>query len=173
MEQKSNTLLHCMAHSLVPEVIPFHAWLQDGISMNKSKCLKRLLPNQTDLQKVYAKYGAFSSGLDYFNQPHWANHGASTPLIQALAFKLLVQPASSSCCERNWSTYSLVQSVTRNRLATSRAEDLVFVHCNLCLLSRQSLPIFKDQRGGGDLFDIKGCEMMELAQLSLDDPCKQ
>ncbi|GMP42453.1 hypothetical protein CsSME_00012201 [Camellia sinensis var. sinensis] len=157
------------------------------VSMNRSKCLKRLFPNQPDLRKVYAEYGAFSSGSDYFNWPHvidarmfeeplswWANHGASAPLLQALAFKLLVQPASSSCSERNWSTYSLIQSIKRNRLATSRAEDLVFVHCNLHLLSRKS----KEYKEGptkywdicGDLFDIEGHDIMELAQISLDDP---
>ncbi|XP_028095181.1 uncharacterized protein LOC114295183 [Camellia sinensis] len=189
-----------MAHSLVPKYY-CRAWLQDGsngiprispdedheVSMNRSKCLKRLFPNQPDLRKVYAEYGAFSSGSDYFNWPHvidarmfeeplswWANHGASAPLLQALAFKLLVQPASSSCCKRNWSTYSLIQSVKRNRLATSRAEDLVFVHCNLHLLSRKS----KEYKEGptkywgicGDLFDIEGHDIMELAQISLDDP---
>ncbi|KAL7174722.1 hypothetical protein ACSBR2_033876 [Camellia fascicularis] len=96
------------------------------------------------------------------NLSWWANHGASTPLIQALAFKLLVQPASPSCCERNW------------KKLTSRAKDLIFVHCNLRLLSKKS----KEYKKGptkywdicGDLFDIEGREMMELAQLSLDDP---
>ena len=74
-----------------------------------------------------------------FEQPlsWWANHGASTPLLQALAFKLLSQPASSSCCERNWSTYSNIQSIKRNKLATSTAKDLVFVHYNLHLMSRK------------------------------------
>ncbi|KAK9287264.1 hypothetical protein L1049_015677 [Liquidambar formosana] len=68
----------------------------------------------------------------------WANHGASTPLSQALAFKLLVQLASSSCSsERNWSTYSSIQSIKRNRLTPKRSEDLVFVHCNLRLMSRK------------------------------------
>ncbi|GFY85412.1 hypothetical protein Acr_04g0001500 [Actinidia rufa] len=82
--------------------------------------------------------------------------------------------ASSSCCERNWSTYSMIQSVKRNRLAISRAKDLVFVHCNLRLLSRKS----KEYTEGpskywdisGDQFDIDGQEMIELAQLSLDEP---
>ncbi|KAL8535464.1 hypothetical protein ACS0TY_011189 [Phlomoides rotata] len=66
----------------------------------------------------------------------WANHGASTPLLQSLAFKLLMQSASSSCCERNWSTYSFIQNIKRNKLTPSRADDLVFVHYNLRLLSR-------------------------------------
>ncbi|XP_052490785.1 uncharacterized protein LOC105793263 [Gossypium raimondii] len=34
----------------------------------------------------------------------WLVHGASIPLLQNLALKLLGQPSSSSCCERNWST---------------------------------------------------------------------
>ncbi|KAH7843532.1 hypothetical protein Vadar_017835 [Vaccinium darrowii] len=82
--------------------------------------------------------------------------------------------ASSSCCERNWSTYSVIQSVRRNRQATSQAEDLVFVHCNLRPLSRKS----KEYTEGpskywdisGDQFDIEGQEAAELAQLSLDEP---
>ncbi|KAK6791464.1 hypothetical protein RDI58_010545 [Solanum bulbocastanum] len=57
-----------------------------------------------------------ASGSGYFSEPHvieammyedslswWANHGVSAPLLQQLANKLLTQPASSSCCERNWS----------------------------------------------------------------------
>lgn len=197
---KSNTPLHCMAHSLVPKYY-CDAWLNGGgngvtrvaphedheVSINRSKCFKRLFPNQTDLRKVYTEYGAFSTSSEYFGQPHvidarmfeepiswWANHGASTPLLQALAFKLLSQPASSSCAERNWSTYSVIQSIKRNRLTTSRSEDLVFVHCNLRLLSRKS----KEYTDGptkfwdisGDQFDIEGQEVGELAQLSLDEP---
>ncbi|KAF7150914.1 hypothetical protein RHSIM_Rhsim02G0150800 [Rhododendron simsii] len=60
--------------------------------------------------EAYSEYGAFSSGSDYFSQAHvinarmfeepiswWANHEASTPLLQALAVKLLLQPAFSFC----------------------------------------------------------------------------
>ncbi|KAG5532736.1 hypothetical protein RHGRI_027140 [Rhododendron griersonianum] len=197
---KSNTPLHCMAHSLVPKYY-CDAWLNSGgigvarisphedheVSLNRSKCFKRLFPNESDLRKAYSEYGAFSSGSDYFCQAHdisarmfeepiswWANHGASTPLLQALAFKLLSQPASSFCCERNWSTYSVIESVKRNRLATSRAEDLVFMHCNLRLLSRKSKEYTERPSKywdiSGDQFDIEGQEVAELAQLSLDEP---
>ncbi|XP_059638978.1 uncharacterized protein LOC132281276 [Cornus florida] len=147
----------------------------------------KIKSNQDDLRKVYIEYGAFSSGSGYFNEPHvidaklyeepiswWANHGASTPMLQTLAFKLLSQPASSSCCERNWSTYSLIQSIKRNRLTTSRAEDLVFVHCNLRLLSRKK----KEYKEGptkywdlcGDKFDIDGNTLGELVELSINEP---
>nr|XP_009779315.1 PREDICTED: uncharacterized protein LOC104228535 isoform X2 [Nicotiana sylvestris] len=66
-----------------------------------------------------------------------ANYGVSAPLLQSLAYKLLTQPASSYCCERNWSTYSLIHNIKRNKYATARAEDLVFVPYNLWLLSRK------------------------------------
>ena len=77
-----------------------------------------MFPNQEDLKKVSCEYEAFSIESNFFNQPHvvearsykeplswWAIYGSPTPLLQALAFKLLAQPTYSSCCERNWSTY--------------------------------------------------------------------
>lgn len=68
----------------------------------------------------------------------------------------------------------MIQSIKRNRLTTSRSEDLVFVHCNLRLLSRKN----KEYTYGptkfwdisGDQFDIEGQEVGEFAQLSLDEP---
>ncbi|KAL7207517.1 hypothetical protein ACSBR1_029463 [Camellia fascicularis] len=51
----------------VPRISPHE---DHEVSMNRSKRLKRLFPNQTDLRKVYVEYGAFSSGSDYFNQLH-------------------------------------------------------------------------------------------------------
>lgn len=54
----------------------------------------------------------------------WVIHGASAPTFQSLALKLLGQP-SSSCCEGNWSTYSFIHSLKRNKITPQRAEDLV------------------------------------------------
>ncbi|XP_049933240.1 uncharacterized protein LOC126409986 [Nymphaea colorata] len=61
-----------------------------------------------------------------------------TPNLHQLALKLLSQPATSSCCERNWSTYFQIHNIKRNQLTSKRAEDLVYVLSNLCLLSRTS-----------------------------------
>jgi hypothetical protein len=49
----------------------------------------------------------------------------------------IIQVASSSAAERNWSTYSYIHSVKRNRLGSKKAEDLVYIHTNLRLLSRK------------------------------------
>ena len=89
----------------------------------------------------------------------WANFGSAVPLLQGLAFKLLGQPASSSCSERNWSTYSFIHSMKRNRLTPMRAEELVFVHNNLRLLSRNS-PVYKEE--GSKMWDIGGDEFGSL-----------
>ncbi|KAL7233920.1 hypothetical protein ACSBR1_017512 [Camellia fascicularis] len=165
---KSNTPLHCIAHSLVPKY--YHeTWLQGGSngirrlaphedeegSTNRSKCFEQLFQkNTTHMRNVYVEYGAFSSGSGYFNQPHviearmyeepiswWANHGASTPSLQGLA--------------------------------SSKAEDLVFVHCNIRMLSRKK----KEYKEGpskywdlwGDRFDIDGSPI-EFAELSINEP---
>ena len=93
-----------------------------------------------------------------------------------LLLKLLVQPCSSSCCERNWSTYSFVHSLKRNKMDPKRAEDLVYVHSNLRLLSRKDEGYIKGETRfwdiSGDAHDPldNGAGQLELAELSLDEP---
>ena len=67
----------------------------------------------------------------------WNFHGGEIPNIQKLAVKILSQVASSSSAERNWSTYGFIHSVKRNRLGSKKAEELVYVHSNLRLLSHK------------------------------------
>ena len=105
----------------------------------------------------------------------WANHGQPIPMLQKLALKLLNQPASSSCCERNWSTYSFIHSMKRNKLTPERAEDLVFIHNNLRLLSRKaeeykSGPAKMWDVGGDGFESLSGIGILEIADLSLDEP---
>ena len=106
----------------------------------------------------------------------WVNHGASAKLLQQLAFRLLVQPCSSSCCERNWSTYSFINSLKRNKLHPKRADDLVYIHTNLRLLSRKSEAY---KKGATKMWDVGGdawspfeggAGVLEVADLSLDEP---
>lgn len=96
-------------------------------------------------------------------------------MLQSIGLKLLGQPSSSSCAERNWSTYSFVHSVRRNKMTPQRAEDLVYIHSNLRLLSRK-FPQYKVGETkmwdiGGDTFDsLEDVEVLEIASLSLDEP---
>ncbi|KAK9714366.1 hypothetical protein RND81_06G088800 [Saponaria officinalis] len=156
------------------------------VSLQRNLCFQRLFPDPNELRNIFKEFGSFSLGLDFFSQADviagrddeepitwWANNASSTPRLQSLAFKLLSQPASSSCCERNWSQYDNIQNIKRNRLTSSRAKDLVKVHNNLRLLARKDESYnhcpTKFWDIGGDKFDIDA-DIFELADFSWNDP---
>ena len=64
----------------------------------------------------------------------WATHGATCPILQKLALRIISQVTSFSSCERNWSTYGNLYSLKKSRLEQSRAETMVYVHTNLRLI---------------------------------------
>lgn len=66
----------------------------------------------------------------------WSSYGATTPILQRLAIKVLSRAVSACACERNWSTYDFIHSARRNRLTPARANDLVYVFSNLRLVNR-------------------------------------
>lgn len=152
------------------------------------KCFRRLFSSDDEYDKVLDEYALFSLKAGPFGdvtslskrgtadpKSWWANFGSHTPLLQSLAFRLLGQPTSSSCCERNWSVYSFIHSLRRNKLNPKRAEDLVFIHNNLRLLSRNT-DQYEDEKTkmwdvGGDAFDsLEDTGFLEFAELSLDEP---
>ena len=152
------------------------------------KCFRRLFPSIEDHLKVMDEYALFSMRTGHFEdltcismmftmepKKWWANFGAQTPFLQTLAFRLLGQPSSSSCYERNWSTYSFIHSLRRNKLNPSRAQDLVFIHNNLRFLSRNSEQYEKEKTkmwdvGGDDFDSMEDMGYLEFASLSLDEP---
>ncbi|XP_058180057.1 uncharacterized protein LOC131298593 [Rhododendron vialii] len=169
-----------------PKRVPPHK--DEEVTNERKKCLKRYLNDSTERTKANMEYAKFStkegsfSDVDsiedrYNMDPHswWVIHGASAPILQTLALKILTQPSSSSCCERNWSTYSFIHSLRRNKMTPQRAEDLVYIHSNLRLLSRRS-PQYCN--GVTKMWDIAGDQfgslddvgMLEVANLSLDEP---
>ncbi|RZC19025.1 hypothetical protein D0Y65_006031 [Glycine soja] len=113
---KSCNPLHCLAHSLnpryysdnwlneVPNKVPPHR--DDELSSQRNKCLKRYFPHVNVRTKVYEEFSKFSSCAGDSIEDRWAldpktwwvMHGSSTPILQKVALKLLVQPCSSSCC---------------------------------------------------------------------------
>ncbi|XP_047309681.1 uncharacterized protein LOC124913102 [Impatiens glandulifera] len=195
---KSSSPLHCLAHSLnpryysdtwlsaAPNRIPPH--LDIKLSEERYKCLKRYFPSSEAITTVNIEFARFSGQMDIFGCPDsveergimeplmwWIVRGASAPNLQKIALKLLCQPCSSSCCERNWSTYSFIHSIQRNKILPKRAENLVFVHNNLSLLSRTYEHYKQGQSRlwnvGGDRFDpLDGAEEFEISSLSLDEP---
>ncbi|XP_058010224.1 uncharacterized protein LOC110671880 [Hevea brasiliensis] len=195
---KSNTPLHCLAHSLNPRFYS-EQWLQEGegrvpphmdgeVSIERIKCFRGIFSNEDERIRANDEFANFSLksgpfadpdsiGSMYVTDPRkwWACFGSNAPLLQRLAFKVLGQPTSSSCCERNWSIYSFIHSYRRNKLTPKRAEDLVFIHNNLRLLSRNSSQYYHEKTKlwdvGGDQFgSMEDVGVLEFANLSLDEP---
>ena len=83
-------------------------------------------------------------------------YGNQTPTLRNLAIKVLSQTASSSAYERNWSTFSLLHTKQRNRLAYPRLQQLVFCYYNMKLKIRdmQAKPDKVAKKNYLDLLDI-------------------
>ena len=60
-------------------------------------------------------------------------YGNHTPTLRKLTIKVISQTTSSSACERNWSTFVLIHTKQRNRLAYPRLQQLVFCYYNMKL----------------------------------------
>jgi len=99
---------------------------------------------------VRKEFACFAAGLEDFADissleerstinliKWWTCHGANGVYLQSFATRILSQVASSLLAERNWSTYGFIHSVKRNRLGSQKADDVVYVHSNLCLVSRK------------------------------------
>ncbi|GJN23720.1 hypothetical protein PR202_gb11393 [Eleusine coracana subsp. coracana] len=193
---KSSTPLHCLAHSLnpryycqqwlseVPGRIPPH---EDGeISEERNACFKKFFPIADDLRKIKKQFADYSLNRGVFATPDaiedrahfdplrwWGTYGARTPELKELAFKLLGQPASSSCCERNWSTYGFIHSLRSNKLIPERAEDLVYVHNMLrtwCTDDYLTGPSKMWDVGADEHETFNGISVLQGAELTLDEP---
>ena len=83
----------------------------------------------------------------------YVNHA---PTLRNLAIKVISQTASSSACERTWSTFSLIHIKQRNRLAYPRLQQLVFCYYNMKLKIRdmQAVTIKVAEKNYLDLLDI-------------------
>ena len=63
----------------------------------------------------------------------WFMYGNHAPTLRNLVIKVLPQTSSSLVCERNWSTFTLIHTKQRNRLAYPRLQQLVFCYYNMKL----------------------------------------
>jgi hypothetical protein len=69
--------------------------------------------------------------------PHlwWFTSGSVGKLLPRIERIILAQVVSLSSCKQNWNSYSFAHSKGRNRLFSSRAEDLVYVYTNSRVLN--------------------------------------
>ena len=118
---KNCTPLHCLAHSLNPRFYS-HEWINGGtsprfpphmdgeISQGRKVAFKRMYHDRASLEEVEEGFIEFSTstgrfgGYDLLGDKEvkkWATHGASCPILQKLAMRVLSQVTSSSCWETN------------------------------------------------------------------------
>ncbi|KAH9320570.1 hypothetical protein KI387_015209, partial [Taxus chinensis] len=83
--------------------------------------------------------------------------------------------ASNSSVERNWSTYSFIHLAKRNKLASKKAKDLVYVHSNLRILSHKSEAYVRGPNKLWDIdpetsdFDASAATLSQLSLLGIDE----
>jgi hypothetical protein len=193
---KNCTPLHCLAHSLNPKFYS-QEWLTAGvgpsprfpphmdgeISQGRKIAFRRIYQDRALLNEIEAGFAEFSTGTKRFGGYDviedrgvkeaylwWATHGAACPILQQLALRVLSQVTSSSCCERNWSTYGNLYSVKKSRIEQSRAETMVYVHTNLRLIYRKRQEWLKGKTKMWDVFpDDMGLDSsIELALANMD-----
>ncbi|XP_023735705.1 uncharacterized protein LOC111883608 [Lactuca sativa] len=66
----------------------------------------------------------------------WGLFGGTSPHLTKIAMRILSLTSSSSGCERNWSTFEGVHTKKRNRLETSKLNNLVYVQFNANLMEK-------------------------------------
>ncbi|XP_028556642.1 uncharacterized protein LOC114581193 [Dendrobium catenatum] len=112
--------------------------------------MERLIPEQADRELADLQLVLFRNKEGFFGLnaakttiskrspvEWWIQFGDSTPELQSFAVRVLGLTCSSSGCERNWSTYSQVQTKRRNRLSTLRMNSLVYIMHNKRLRDRR------------------------------------
>ena len=80
----------------------------------------------------------------------YRNHALT---LRNLAIKVISQTASSSACERNWSTFALIHTKQRNRLAYPRLQHLIFCYYNM-KLKIHDMQVETDKVGEKNYLDL-------------------
>ncbi|RVW64319.1 hypothetical protein CK203_047000 [Vitis vinifera] len=89
-----------------------------------------------DAKRGFGDRAAIASRSEMVPVEWWFMYGHHVPTLRRLAIKVLSQTASSLVCERNWSTFALIHTKQRNRLAYPMLQQLVFCYYNMKLKIR-------------------------------------
>jgi len=158
----------------------------DEFIHKRKKCFMRYFDDPDVRRQINIEFASFSNGIEDFHnvdslrdrgktnaKTWWIVHEARASTLQKIALKLLGQPCSSCCCERNWSIYSFIHSLKRNRITPKRTEDLVYVHSNLRILSRNSSKYKEEETKLWDIaeydFSLNENGILEISSLSPDE----
>lgn len=162
---KNSFSLQCLAYALAPKYYD-EDFIQTPAPGGRKRCppdqdddvfegaiaaICKMHPNVGHMDTVRLQFLSFVEKKGKFSSPTakrdarnpkinalqwWKFHGGDTKELRDMAFRVLAQPISASSVEKPWSTYSFIHHAKRNQLNESQADDLMFVHSNLRLLSR-------------------------------------
>ena len=117
---------------------------------------------------IYPVRIILNAGLSYVLAAEWwAMFGSSAPTLTKLALRLVSQCASSSGCERNWSTFAFIHTKVRNRLSYKKLHKLVYVNYNLRI--QNNLDAGVRSTVDDDPFD----RLMELSLNDANNPIRE
>ncbi|XP_051133269.1 uncharacterized protein LOC127252924 [Andrographis paniculata] len=153
--------LHAAAYFLNPGLQYSGTCEFDSSEVRKGvkEVIKRLEPDldiqvkaMNEINIFVNKIGEFGSALAIravstsLPADWWNMYGDEAPNLRKIALKVLSQTCTSSGCERNWSTWALIHTKLRNRLAIEKLHKLVYVHYNMRLrmngLEKMNLHLF-------------------------------
>ncbi|CAN6579051.1 unnamed protein product [Malus baccata var. baccata] len=119
-------------------------------------CVEKFFPDNYEVQnqvinvemhKYRVKEGGFGRHLaelgcaendeNYNPVAWWYNYGNGVPNLQRMTIKILSLTTSSSGCERNWSSFEGIHTKKRNRLDTTRLNNLVYVQFNARIMNKK------------------------------------
>ncbi|XP_042450633.1 uncharacterized protein LOC122035282 [Zingiber officinale] len=148
--------LHAAGYFLNPQ---YHYSQTFQIDVNVKRglyeCMARIVPNVTDQDKIDQQLDRFRMAKGLFGienairSRNTKSPGDDCPELQRFAIRVLSLTCSSSGCEQNWSTFEMVHSKRRNRLAQKRMNDLVFVMYNFAAKGETLAPRAPSDRTHG------------------------
>ncbi|CAN6552248.1 unnamed protein product [Malus baccata var. baccata] len=156
--ERFDSLLHLAGYLLNPyyffkdQSIQHDPIVMEGIFT----CVEKFFPDNYEVQnqvinvemhKYIVKEGGFGRHLaelgciendeNYNPVAWWYNYGNGVPNLQRMAIKILSLTTSSSGSERNWSSFEGIHTKKRNRLDTTRLNNLVYVQFNARIMNKK------------------------------------
>ena len=134
-----------------------------------------------ELFQYHSKSGPFESEYLWSDEAvgdpsiWWSVLQTETPILGAIASKLMSIPASSAAAERNWSHFGFIHNLKRNRLTNERIFKLVSVYSYYKTLrkpkiSQQETEIdMQNEIDEEDFIIISSDEEDEISDNEIDD----
>ncbi|XP_010419316.1 PREDICTED: uncharacterized protein LOC104705021 [Camelina sativa] len=130
--------LHLSAYFLNP-----YYFYKDSTIPLKDNCnvinaeITKYKKKEDNFGTLWAIKGCEDNKDDYDPVEWWSTYGTSVPNLQRMAKRILSLTTSSSGCERSWSSFEGIHTKKRNRLDTSRLNNLVFVQFNTRIMNKR------------------------------------